>query len=99
MNKFQEKCWSGCERLLRNSTIPFTGPIRVDGKRETYFIVQFLLNANAVELFIYVNEAGVMVNSKEWTVFEAPDFESGDLLIDAYETHVAQLLKKSESHG
>ncbi len=99
MNKFQEKCWSGCERLLSDAHMPFTGPIRIDGKRETYFIVQFLLNADAVELFVYVNEAGVMINAKDWTVFETPDFESGDLLIDAYQKHVAQLLSKAESHG
>lgn len=99
MNKFQEKCWSKCERLLRDTTIPFTGPIRVDGKRETYFIVQLMANADAVELFVYVNEAGVMVNSKDWTVFEAPDFESSDLLIDAYQKHVAKLLTAADSRG
>lgn len=93
MNAFQEKCSRLCEQLLRKATTQFSKPIRVDGKRETYFIIQFSLNTGrVVELFIYANEAGVMIDGKEWTIFEAPDFDSEDALIAAYAAHVEKLL-------
>lgn len=79
--------------MFRERNTSFVGPIRVDGRKETYFIVQFPWGADTVELFIYVNEAGVMVNGKDWTIFEAPDFDSDDLLIEAYVEHVANILK------
>lgn len=93
MNAFQEKCWLRCELLLREKNTLFAGPLRVDGRRETYFIIQFSWGADAIELFIYANEAGVMVNGKDWTIFEAPDFDSDELLIAAYAQHLAELLK------
>lgn len=92
MNEFQEKCWSAVEGLLRNSHTPFTGPIRVEGRRETYFIVQFPHNADEIELFIYDNEAGIMINGTTWTIFESPDFDSEELLVAAFQSHVIGLI-------
>jgi hypothetical protein len=65
---------------------------RGDGKRESYNIVQFVRGEDTVELFIYVNEAGIMVNANDWTIFEAPDFESEEELIEAYAQHLRTLL-------
>ena len=96
MNSFQKKCSQRCEQLLRQANVQFSKPIRVDGRRETYFIIQFSLNSgNVVELFIYANEAGAMIDGKEWTIFEAPDFDSEEALIAAYAEHVAGLLRPS----
>jgi len=93
MNAFQEGCWLRCERVLRETGTPFSGPTRVDGRRETYFIIQFPRRSDILELFIYADEAGVMKNGKEWTVFEATDFGKSDELIDALVQEVSKTLK------
>jgi hypothetical protein len=93
MNAFQEGCWLRCERLLRETNTPFSGPTRVDGRRETYFIVQFPRSSDIVELFIYADEAGVMTNGKKWAILEAADFDTSDELIDAFVQQVSKTLK------
>lgn len=96
MNDFQARCWSQCEDVLRHLKIAYEEPRRVDGKRETYFSVQLSVGGDAFELFIYSNEAGLMINSTQWTIFEAPDFDRPDQLIDAYTKYLAELLAAAQ---
>ena len=92
MNQFQKMCWRQCKKLLEKVRCSFTGPIPVQGKRETYVIVQFEFGSDRVELFIYVDEAGIMINGKSWRIFERADYRTEDELITAYAKHLSLLL-------
>lgn len=92
MNEFQKHCWSACKQRLDEADWEYTGPIQVDGNRETYFIVQLSQTEETIELFIYTDEAGVMIRGKEWTIFEAPDFDNENELIAAVAGHVDSLV-------
>lgn len=43
-------------------------------------------------MFIYDNEAGIMINGTTWTIFESPDFDSEELLVAAFQSHVIGLI-------
>jgi hypothetical protein len=92
MNDFQARCWERCHDILQREGISYIGPTQIDGKRESYYLVQLEREDTTIELYIYVNEAGTMLNRKQWRIFEAPDFADEKQLIDAFVGHVQQLV-------
>jgi len=92
MNTFQIKCWNSCKELLEKFSVSFEEPLRVHGKSEDYYVIKFFINENSIELFMYVNEAGIMVNENDWSIVESPDFDSDDELIDALNKNLSGLL-------
>jgi hypothetical protein len=67
---------------------------RIEGRRETYYKATLGGASQAVEIFVYTDEAGFMVDGRDWRIFERPDFASEeDLLenfLDALTAHLPQ---------
>ena len=80
MNDFQEKCKTLVDRVLKKKGL--RASFAEAGKNERYLVAQFRSPTQKYEVYIYENEAGLMVGN-DWLICEQPDFVSADELIAA----------------
>jgi hypothetical protein len=65
----------------------------IEGKEEGYGKLTWRLSpATTLEAYVYTDEAGVMVN-QEWTVFEEPDYRTQQDLLNAFVSHLQNVLR------
>ena len=68
---------------------------KVVGKSENYFLAILVNKQTKLDFYIYEDEAGVMLNNKDWIIFEKPDYKTADDLIAAYVSKVEDLLQRN----
>ncbi len=56
----------------------------IEGTRETYYRAMFDRPSAALEIFVYTDEAGFMLDGRTWRVFERPDFPSEEDLLSQF---------------
>ena len=82
---FQERCLEECRTLFRQIPAPRYGDFeKIVGKAETYFKATADGPHHALEVYVYEDEAGYMLDGKRWTIFEKPDYRSQKELMEAF---------------
>lgn len=80
---FQEACMRKAVKILEEAGLPARFE-RVDGEHEAYYRVAGTVGTQTMEVYVYRDEAGFMVNGQEWTICERPDYDGDDALIEAF---------------
>jgi hypothetical protein len=88
MNDFQSKCINKCKDVIRD--IQF---VEIIGKSETYYKADINHNNQFLEIYVYNDEAGVMIDKENWTIFEKPDYDSPDELIKSFIEHLTKIFQ------
>jgi hypothetical protein len=92
LTDFQKISLQEVENILRSTPNLECGDFQeVVGKRETYLKATAKAPRQVVEIYIYEDEAGYLLEGGEWTIFEKPDYSSSGELI---ETFLASLREK-----
>jgi hypothetical protein len=85
LTPFQVKCIDECRVFLRDylklTDIAFQETV---GKREAYFKTALSLAAHKFEIYIYIDEAGFMIDGHNWTICERPDYSNDEDLIKSF---------------
>jgi|SRR6266403_2109000 len=82
---FQERCLDGCRNIFGQiSALRYGEFAKIVGKRETYFKTTAEGPSHALEVYVYQDEAGYMLDGKRWTIFEKPDYRSENELLEAF---------------
>lgn len=82
---FQERCLDGCRNIFGQiAALRYGEFAKIVGKRETYFKATAEGPSHALEVYVYQDEAGYMLDGKRWTIFEKPDHRSENELIEAF---------------
>ena len=89
MTDFQTKCIDACQRFSQVMRLELGfqevfGKRNLFGRRERMFVGKVLRGAHSVEIFVYVDEAGFMVDDKRWFICERSDFDSDEQLINGF---------------
>lgn len=57
----------------------------IRGKKECFLKTKILNSGgHQLEIFIYADEAGLMIDGKEWLIHEKPDYPSPEQLINSF---------------
>lgn len=82
---FQERCLEECRNTFRQIPALRYGDFEnIVGKTETYFKATAEGPNHALEVYVYQDEAGYMLDGKRWTIFEKPDYRSESELLEAF---------------
>lgn len=84
LTKFQNECLKRFKSLLSEFSIVYSDYKRVKGKSEDYCYSTLNFNSQFIEVYIYEDEVGYMINKKEWSIFESPDYATKENLINAF---------------
>lgn len=93
MTLFQEKCISECMTFFQSIGL-HAAFNKAAGREEEYYITSITADSTVVDVYIYVDEAGVMVNKTDWLSCERPDFDSDTELISALIHKISEVLSK-----
>jgi hypothetical protein len=63
----------------------------ITGKKEFYFKTSLKIGKTLVDIYIYKDEAGYMLNSKDWIMFEKPDYQDENELIQSFINNLESL--------
>lgn len=98
MTKFEYQCIQAINDAVVSSGLsPFDFEL-VEGKKENYWHTKPYQKNPSIELYVYSNEAGYMLNGSEWTIFERPDFPGEQELIQSFVASVlGQITKRSNA--
>jgi len=81
----------------RGSTATFE---EIRGRRERYWkSAPIPLRNHRAEIFIYEDEAGVMVDGTHWMICERPDFDSEEALTEAFLRVLADIAASGPYQG
>ena len=82
---FQERALEECRNIFRQIPVLRYGDFeKIVGKRETYFKATAEGPNHGLEVYVYEDEAGYMLDGKRWTIFEKPDYRSENELLEAF---------------
>jgi hypothetical protein len=56
----------------------------VIGKKESYYYTTCNIKNYSVEVYVYEEEAGFMINGNNWTICEKPDYDSEEKLLESF---------------
>jgi len=85
ITRFQERCLGECRNIFRQIRVLRYGDFeKIVGKTETYFKATAEGPNHALEVYVYQDEAGYMLDGKRWTIFEKPDYRSENELLEAF---------------
>jgi hypothetical protein len=87
---FQKKCISRVQDLFSSHCLDKIAFTKIIGRKETFYKADFDRDSEKFEVYIYLDEAGVMRNQKKWYICEVADYKTEDDLIDDF-------IKKIES--
>ncbi len=97
LTDFQKNLLRDVESLLGNIPHLERGAFQeVVGKRETYLKATVKAPRHVVEIYIYEDEAGYLLEGGEWTIFEKPDYSSPDELIRTFLASLREKLGATE---
>lgn len=74
---FQKKCMQDTIILVKRITGKQIDFKKTIGRKETFYQGQI----NDVDIYIYSDEAGFMLNNKDWVICEKPDYDSQEELM------------------
>jgi len=63
-----------------------------EGVRECYWRLTWRKDDETIEAYIYSDEAGIMRNGKDWTIFESPDYRLPSDLLAAFVARLRQMV-------
>lgn len=81
LTEFQVECLKAVEDFLRSKKIPFRTEW-TRGERENYLVIHPHTNSSNIVIYLYLDEAG-FYNNQEWIIFETPDFDTPQQIIEA----------------
>jgi hypothetical protein len=82
---FQERCLEECRNLFRLIPALRYGDFeKIVGKAETYFKATADGPHHLLEVYVYEDEAGYMLDGKQWTIFEGTDYRSQNELLETF---------------
>jgi hypothetical protein len=85
MTEFQNRCLERCRAFLRDDLgLPQVTFKEIIGKHETYYKYDFSNAGQKIELYVYYDEAGFMIDGHDWTICERPDYPHDERLIDSF---------------
>lgn len=85
ITSFQERCLEECKNIFTQiPALRYSSFEKIVGKAEMYFKATADGLHHALEVYVYEDEAGYMLDGKRWTIFEKPDYRSGDELLQAF---------------
>lgn len=85
LTDFQKSLLQDVENILRSlPDLEWGGFQEVVGKRETYLKATTKAPSHVVEIYIYEDEVGYLLEGGEWTIFEKPDYSSPIELVRAF---------------
>jgi hypothetical protein len=91
---FQERSLAECRDLLRHfSGVRHRDFEKVVGKKEIYFKLTAEGPNHVLEIYVYQDEAGYMLDGKRWTIFEKPDYRSESDLQKAFLSSLREKLQ------
>lgn len=100
MNAFQRECIDATERLLSSRGVAFEVPFQeITGQHENYYKADIGAEDHLVEIYVYVDECGYMVDANEWRIFERPDFATEQELIGGFTDALAAVLDQFQNRG
>ena len=74
---FQKGCTQRVKSLIQEVTGKKIDFKEVIGRKETFYQFQF----NNIDIYVYSDEAGFMLNNKDWVICEKPDYDSQEELM------------------
>ena len=66
--------------------------MEINGKRETYYKFTFEHVGHVIEIYIYLDEAGYMLDDHFWTICERPDYSDDDELIASFTSKLKDVI-------
>lgn len=94
MTIFSDQCIQAVNSAVVSSGLsPFDFEL-VQGKKEDYWHSKPSQEKPFIELYVYGNEAGYMLNGSEWIIFERPDFATEQELIRRFVAAVVDKLRR-----
>jgi len=90
VNEFQRGSSRRIRELLQNVGINVEFTL-VQGNKEDYLRGGFQRGADAFEIYIYTDELGLMANGKHWKIWERPDFDGRNQLLDDFMQNLSRL--------
>jgi hypothetical protein len=63
------------------------------GKSETFYKSTIKINNLIIELYVYLDEAGFMIDRQNWIIFERPDYSSEEQLIESFIERLAGTIR------
>ena len=92
MTGFQKQCLSTITQVLNDKQLTNVLTFRkVSGKQEEYLIAEGMLGNMNCEIYIYVDEAGLMIGNK-WFLCERAAYRNQQVLITAFSKLLAEKL-------
>jgi hypothetical protein len=94
MTTFSEQCIGAVnEAAVTQGFPPFEFKL-VEGRKENYWRAAPFHEKPFIELYVYEDEAGYMLDGKEWIIFERPDFSTEQELIQQFVASVIDEVTK-----
>jgi hypothetical protein len=81
-----------CKEVMQEGGFAHIEFQEVVGKSEAYYKADVQAGKKKVEIFVYDDEAGVMVDGHDWTPCERPDYDSDAELVEAFANKLAEKL-------
>jgi len=88
---FQKNCVLKCKKFFQEENISFE---KIIGGSETYYKAFLKVKKHTIELYVYDDEAGFMIDGQDWTIYEQPDYPSGDQLVSTFITGLSKTISK-----
>lgn len=93
MTNFQKKCIKEVIYTLAEYGLGEVHP-QLRGNKEKYYLISLDLGKSKIELYVYEDEAGIMLEDNRWIIFEKPDYKSDDKLINDFIVKLKGLLQE-----
>jgi len=88
MTNFPEQCIRAVNEAAVSSGLPPFEFKLVEGRKENYWRAAPSHERPFIELYVYADEAGYMLDGKRWIIFECPDFSTEQELIQKFVSSV-----------
>lgn len=95
MTTFSEQCIRAVNEETNSHGLPPFEFKLVKGRKENYWRASSVHRKPLIEIYIYKDEAGYMLDGKRWIVFEHPDFSTERELIQIFVASVIGEMTKS----
>ena len=98
VTRFQEDCKDHAEAVIQGfSRIESRPFVLMKGREEDYLYADLRYDKRLIEVYIYEDEAGYMINGKRWRIFEKPDFSGPEELMHAFSAALREECLRTES--
>ena len=93
---FQKECIEKTKSLVQEITGKQINFVEVIGRKERFYQCQLKNDDENIDIYIYLDEAGFMLDNKEWIICEKPDyFSPEELMRDFLSRLKKQIIKKN----